>query len=395
MSYAFVQGRINTTNTASPAALAFNSNNTQGNLLVITGRGTLGGNTVAVTDSQGNTWTLFQRNVSGGNQFFMGYVLNCPGGANTVTVTAAGQSLTYAISEHSCSRTMLFDTQTNAAPVGTNPNTGNINTAIANELLIGVCGLTLTTGMTAGSGYTLREGGGAGTNTGVIEDNFTNTAGTNSASFVAATGTYGVGIMAFKPLSNITGSAGVAGATVSWSGAASGSTTADGSGNYMIPNLIDGSYTITPSKTGYTFSPSSSPQTVAGADISGVNFTVAQIVVATPTFSPVAGTYSGTQSVTISCTDSGLAGFAMYYTTDGSTPTTGSTPYIGTISVAATETIKVLAAATGYANSNIGSAAYTITAPAPTVAGDGPLNSVLFPVLMARMRIAAAYRSRK
>jgi hypothetical protein len=83
--------------------------------------------------------------------------------------------------------------------------------------------------------------------------------------------------------------------------------------------------------------------------------------VATSTFNPVAGTYTSTQSVTVSNTNSGLAGFAMYYTTDGSTPTTGSTLYTGAITVGISETIKVLAVATGYANSAIASAAYTIT----------------------------------
>ena len=91
-----------------------------------------------------------------------------------------------------------------------------------------------------------------------------------------------------------------------------------------------------------------------------VTFAFTQSVVATPTFSPVAGTYTGTQTVTVSDTNSGLAGFAMYYTTDGSTPTTGSTLYTGAISVSTSQTLKVLAVATGYANSAIASAAYII-----------------------------------
>ena len=78
---------------------------------------------------------------------------------------------------------------------------------------------------------------------------------------------------------SISGSAGLAGATVSWTGTASGSTTADGSGNYTIPSLADGSYTITPSNTGYSFSSTSSPfgptrsVTVSGADVTGQDFT--------------------------------------------------------------------------------------------------------------------------
>lgn len=82
--------------------------------------------------------------------------------------------------------------------------------------------------------------------------------------------------------------------------------------------------------------------------------------VATPTFSPVAGSYGPAQSVTVSNTDSGLSGFAMYYTTDGSTPTTASTLYTGAITVSSSLTLKVLAVATGYNNSAIGSAAYVI-----------------------------------
>jgi hypothetical protein len=71
----------------------------------------------------------------------------------------------------------------------------------------------------------------------------------------------------------ISGNAGVAGATVSWSGTASGSITADNTGNYTISSLADGNYTITPSLSSFTFTPTSSSQTMAGADILGVNFT--------------------------------------------------------------------------------------------------------------------------
>jgi hypothetical protein len=72
---------------------------------------------------------------------------------------------------------------------------------------------------------------------------------------------------------SISGNAGVANATVSYSGTATGSVTCDGSGNYTISGLANGGYTITPSLAGYTFSPTSSNQTVSGANITGVNFT--------------------------------------------------------------------------------------------------------------------------
>ena len=110
-----------------------------------------------------------------------------------------------------------------------------------------------------------------------VEDGVATSAGTS----VTATATDGsitwvMGIQAFISAGwQISGSLGAsgAGATVSYSGAASGSVTADGSGNFAITGLIAGSYTITPSLTGYTFSPANSSQTIGHADISAVNFT--------------------------------------------------------------------------------------------------------------------------
>ena len=47
----------------------------------------------------------------------------------------------------------------------------------------------------------------------------------------------------------------------------------DGSGNYTISGLPDGTYTVTPSLSGYTFAPASQSATVSGADVTGINFT--------------------------------------------------------------------------------------------------------------------------
>ena len=87
--------------------------------------------------------------------------------------------------------------------------------------------------------------------------------------------------------------------------------------------------------------------------------------VETPTFSPdPANTYTSAQSVTISCATSGAT---IYYTTDGSTPTTSSTQYTGAITVSATTTIKAFAVYSGMADSEVATATYTISAtPAPT-----------------------------
>src|SRR5262249_54551718 len=78
---------------------------------------------------------------------------------------------------------------------------------------------------------------------------------------------------------------------------------------------------------------------------------------ATPTFSPVPGTYGSAVLVTIS--DS-TAGAAIYYTTDGSTPTSSSKLYVGPISVSSNTVIKGMAVAPGYRDSQITTGTYSI-----------------------------------
>jgi N-acetylneuraminic acid mutarotase len=84
---------------------------------------------------------------------------------------------------------------------------------------------------------------------------------------------------------------------------------------------------------------------------------------ATPTFSVPGGTYASAQTVTISDTTPGAI---IYYTTNETTPTTGSSVYSSAITVSSTETIEAIAAATGYTNSAVASAAYTISPLAAT-----------------------------
>jgi hypothetical protein len=74
---------------------------------------------------------------------------------------------------------------------------------------------------------------------------------------------------------------------VTLSGAGSGTTTADGSGNYTFTGLANGSYTVAPSKTGFTFSPTSAAATVNNGNVTAVNFTIAAV----PTYN-ISGTIS-------------------------------------------------------------------------------------------------------
>ncbi len=71
---------------------------------------------------------------------------------------------------------------------------------------------------------------------------------------------------------NISPSAGGSGATVSLSGAATGTSSADANGNFSFTQLSNGSYTVTPAKNGFIFTPPSQKVTVSGADVSSVDF---------------------------------------------------------------------------------------------------------------------------
>ena len=82
---------------------------------------------------------------------------------------------------------------------------------------------------------------------------------------------------------------------------------------------------------------------------------------ATPTYSVSSGTYITTQTITLK---DATPGATIYYTTDGSTPTTSSTSYATPITVPSTGTINALATAPGYSQSAMASATYTITPPA-------------------------------
>jgi sugar lactone lactonase YvrE len=96
--------------------------------------------------------------------------------------------------------------------------------------------------------------------------------------------------------------------------------------------------------------------------------------VAPLTFTPAGGPYTSSQSVTIA---TATPGTSIFYTTNGSAPSTSSTPYTGPVSVSSSQTINAIAAASGYVSSNVGSVAYTIASSGlsygviSTIAGNG------------------------
>jgi N-acetylneuraminic acid mutarotase len=110
-------------------------------------------------------------------------------------------------------------------------------------------------------------------------------------------------------------------------------------------------------------------------------------VTATPDFSPPGGIYTTPQTVAIS---DATPGAVIYYTTDGSTPSTLSAVYSGPISVSKNEVVQAFAGAAGFGYSSVVSASYAISLPTFTLAtsqisltissgGQGSVNVVVFP----------------
>ncbi|MEI6388999.1 MAG: SUMF1/EgtB/PvdO family nonheme iron enzyme, partial [Spirochaetota bacterium] len=89
-------------------------------------------------------------------------------------------------------------------------------------------------------------------------------------------------------------------------------------------------------------------------------FTISYPPAATPTFNPPGGFYTSTQSVTISSTSSGAT---IWYTTDGSDPTSSATRHSGSSPVASISaplgtTLRAEATGTGFLTSAEGTASY-------------------------------------
>ena len=133
---------------------------------------------------------------------------------------------------------------------------------------------------------------------------------------------------------------------------------------YQIGTVI-GTYSPTASSSSST---AMSVDTMTVAFKSGLQAPAA----ATPTFSPLPGTYTTAQSVSLTDTTPGAT---IYYTTNGTTPTTSSTVYnpSSPIAVTASTTIEAMAAASGYNNSAVASGAYVLSLPAAATPTFSPL----------------------
>ncbi|MDP2172625.1 MAG: chitobiase/beta-hexosaminidase C-terminal domain-containing protein, partial [Candidatus Cloacimonadaceae bacterium] len=117
--------------------------------------------------------------------------------------------------------------------------------------------------------------------------------------------------------------------------------------------------------------------------------------VAAPTFSVPAGSYYSPITVSISTTTTGAA---IYYTLDGSNPTTSSALYSTPINISATTTLKAIAFLTGFPPSSISSATYTFPVNVSTIAALrlSPTGTTIYRLTgEAVVTFAQAYRNQK
>jgi hypothetical protein len=92
-------------------------------------------------------------------------------------------------------------------------------------------------------------------------------------------------------------------ATLTLAGTSAASTTTAASGAYSFPGLTNGSYVVTPGRSGYSFSPSTASVSIQGGNVSGVNFTA--------TADPVTIQHSVTLSWTASAS-ANVVGYNIY-----------------------------------------------------------------------------------
>jgi hypothetical protein len=172
---------------------------------------------------------------------------------------------------------------------------------------------------------------------------------------------------------NISGCPTLSASTTYWIGYVTGSNTIEqGTVSGACPGTSTDSTWTNAALSGVSL-PSTFPANTINSKCYSLYMTLSAVSgqAATPTFSPAAGTYSSAQTVTISDTTSGAT---IYYTTNGTTPTTSSSVYSSAITVASTETLEAIATAAGYSQSAVGTAAYTITG--AQITGGGTANTV-------------------
>jgi len=160
MANTVVQTKSTTAQPASSAAptLAFASNNTSGNALIVT-VAVQTQTVTGVSDSHGQTYTLDKSGTGGGWNLYIYRFFNCRGGACTVTVnlSAATANVKITITELAATAGMVFwgvDVTGSLTGTGTAVSCGPFTTTKPNDVIIATSMNSGPQTTTVGSGYT-------------------------------------------------------------------------------------------------------------------------------------------------------------------------------------------------------------------------------------------------
>lgn len=127
-------------------------------------------------------------------------------------------------------------------------------------------------------------------------------------------------------------------------------------------------------KAAHTSSGAATPEKAEICTICNYEIAPATGYVAAPVIFPNGGIFSESQTVTITCATEGAA---IYYTTDGSTPTSAGTLYNGEFTLTETTTVKAIAVKDGMGDSSVVSVTFTYVEPvketvaAPVISPNG------------------------
>lgn len=204
----------------------------------------------------------------------------------------------------------------------------------------------------------------------------------------------GVNFAVTFSISGLLGTAG-SGATVTLSGPVSATTTADSSGNFSFSGLANGIYTITPTKSGVTFTPASRQVTINNASVSGSSLSFTETFSISGTISPAAAasgtnvSLSGTASQQVTVDANG--NFIFNGVANGSytvTPTKQSTSFapanqqvtvsnasISGLSFTASGQLSINPSTFTFSNVSVGTTSQPQTATLSASAGDVTISS--------------------
>ncbi len=322
--------------------------------------------TVSISDTCGNGWTIPAGSSVVGSSTTLGRwaalaVVHLPSISScTFTVTwgvASGKYLDY-IGVHvlAVSGTAGLDTNSPSWSSGTSSSlsatTGTLSAS--GDFVVGTAStktsLALTAGQTKISG------------TAVVTEWTTGPSGGGGS---AATPTFSPGAGTYSSAQSVTISTISSGAIICWN--TTGSPKTNGTTGCTTGTLYSGLVTVSSSETLYAVAGGTG---YTDSSVGSASYTINGHA-ATPTFSPGAGTYSSAQSVTVSTTSSNA--IICWNTTGSPGPINGGTSCpagstlingtSGMVNVSASETLYAIAGGTGYTDSTVGSASYTISGP--------------------------------